>query len=597
MKFNALPSNSIATIASKDEGPGSQNKWILGYANNYGGVAGATVLHINSAGGASVFLGSDPWVPTPGTWYHLAVVKEGNTYRFYRNAVLEGTRTTTVALPDVAAPFVLGRAENAFPWNGELRDVRLWSTSRSQADIQAAMNTSLTGGEPGLAGYWRLDDAAGVVAADRSPNHDSGSLGGGVSASRPTWTPGLAADGTFEFSVNVDSGNALFELNAAGTAETNNLAKLTVASAADLTVANLRVDNAAVQSGDQVTVRWDDVNAGVRPAATSWNDHVVVVNTRTNETLANALVAFDATPTGGGALVPGAARARSFSFHVPDGARGGGLLRITVIADSNLFGAGTVTEANEAGTGEVNNSAVVSVASVERFYPDLAASNVVAPGSARGGDPVTVTWHVTNLGGAAAPGSWNDTVVVSRDTVFGNADDVVLATVAHTGGLAAGAGYDGTVSVTLPAQIEDTVELFVRADAGGAVVEPDSLANNVAPPRAVALTTPFADLAVEAVVAPASASSGARIDVAWRVRNAGDTATGVGPWKDRILLSTDGVIDPGDTMLGEVFHTGPLAPDATYSSTATVTLPEGTSGSFEVLVLSDVEDVVFEKGL
>ena len=127
--------------------------------------------------------------------------------------------------------------------------------------------------------------------------------------------------------------------------------------------------------------------------------------------------------------------------------------------------------------------------SVERFYPDLAASNVVAPGSARGGDPVTVTWHVTNLGGAAAPGSWNDTVVVSRDTVFGNADDVVLATVAHTGGLAAGAGYDGTVSVTMPAQIEDTVELFVRADAGGAVVEPDSLANNVAPPRAVALTT------------------------------------------------------------------------------------------------------------
>src|SRR5439155_12052221 len=175
-----------------------------------------------------------------------------------------------------------------------------------------------------------------------------------------------------------------------------------------------------------------------------------------------------------------------------------------------------------------------------------------------------------------------------------NADDVVLATVAHTGGLAAGAGYDGTTSVTLPAQIEDTVRLFVRADAAGAVVEPDTLANNVAPPRAVALTTPFADLAVEAVVAPASASSGARIDVAWRVRNLGDTATGIGPWKDRILLSSDATPDAGDSVLGETFHAGPLAPGASYTSIATVTLPEGISGNFQILVLSDVEDVVFE---
>jgi hypothetical protein len=41
--------------------------------------------------------------------------------------------------------------------NGAIDEVRIWSIARSQADIQSTMNTTLTGSEPGLVGYWKLD--------------------------------------------------------------------------------------------------------------------------------------------------------------------------------------------------------------------------------------------------------------------------------------------------------------------------------------------------------------------------------------------------------------------------------------------------------
>ncbi|MBL8483634.1 MAG: LamG domain-containing protein, partial [Rhodocyclaceae bacterium] len=144
VRFNALPVNSMATLASKDLGGGSQNKWIFAYANNFGGVAGATVLHINNPqNGGSVFLSSDPWTPTAGTWYHLAVTKSGNNYSFYRDGVLVGTASTAVVMPDVAANFVVGRAENNFPLNGQMRDLRLWSAARSAAEILANKDVTL----------------------------------------------------------------------------------------------------------------------------------------------------------------------------------------------------------------------------------------------------------------------------------------------------------------------------------------------------------------------------------------------------------------------------------------------------------------------
>lgn len=48
----------------------------------------------------------------------------------------------------------------AYDFQGNLSDVRIWNYVRPQSEIQADMNTRLTGNETGLVGYWPLDDGA-----------------------------------------------------------------------------------------------------------------------------------------------------------------------------------------------------------------------------------------------------------------------------------------------------------------------------------------------------------------------------------------------------------------------------------------------------
>src|SRR6185436_2154057 len=73
----------------------------------------------------------------------------------------------------------------AHPWSGKVRDVRLWNVARAVSDIQADMNSTLTGNEPGLLGNWRLGEGSGVVGLDATPNHNDALLGGSL-ASQPT---------------------------------------------------------------------------------------------------------------------------------------------------------------------------------------------------------------------------------------------------------------------------------------------------------------------------------------------------------------------------------------------------------------------------
>src|SRR5204863_10383 len=82
--------------------------------------------------------------------------------------------------------------------------------------------------------------------------------------------------------------------------------------------------------------------------------------------------------------------------------------------------------------------------------------------------------------------------------------------------------------------------------------------------------------------------SGTAIDVAWRVRNVGDTAA-TGSWRDRLVLSQDGVVDAADTVLATVDRSGPLPAGDAYTVRSTVTLPFELTGTWRVRVRSDID--------
>ncbi len=121
-----------------------------------------------------------------GRWVHLAGVHTGTAWRLYRNGELVAELEDTAGPGVGSAPWAIGSGGGGFSnfFGGGIDEVRLWQVARTQAQIQAAMNTTLTGNEPGLRGYWRLDEGSGILARDSAPH---GGTSNGTLLGGPAW--------------------------------------------------------------------------------------------------------------------------------------------------------------------------------------------------------------------------------------------------------------------------------------------------------------------------------------------------------------------------------------------------------------------------
>ena len=104
-----------------------------------------------------------------GTWYHVAMVFDGaqaadtDRLKFYLNGVQQ-TLTYTGTLPatmcDNSAAVTIGN-ETTNPTitniDGQIDELRIWSTARSQTQLQDNMNSQVAGSQSGLVVYYRFD--------------------------------------------------------------------------------------------------------------------------------------------------------------------------------------------------------------------------------------------------------------------------------------------------------------------------------------------------------------------------------------------------------------------------------------------------------
>lgn len=132
--------------------------------------------------GASTLTQQAPDPAVIGQWIHVAGTCDGTTARLYLNGTEVASALVQVDyLGTTAGARIGGEAccgANCFP--GQIRDVRVWSHARTQAEITAAMNAELTGAETGLLGYWRLDEESGTALLDMGPNDHHGSFVNGA---------------------------------------------------------------------------------------------------------------------------------------------------------------------------------------------------------------------------------------------------------------------------------------------------------------------------------------------------------------------------------------------------------------------------------
>ena len=114
-------------------------------------------------------------------WQHVAVTYDGvNNVRMWIDGA-EQTVTFTVAPSGnlgVNGAVTIGNIAGVLnrTFEGGIDEVRLWDTAREGTDIVASKDCLLSGSEPGLVGYWAMDEGNGSAVADGSASGSDGSI-------------------------------------------------------------------------------------------------------------------------------------------------------------------------------------------------------------------------------------------------------------------------------------------------------------------------------------------------------------------------------------------------------------------------------------
>ena len=97
---------------------------------------------------------------TANAWQHLAVVKSLTDMKVYVNGILIATAPWTGTINYTSQFLRLGKWGGATPrnWNGSMDELRLWSTVRTQCEIQTYMNCEIPTTSPGLIANYHFNE-------------------------------------------------------------------------------------------------------------------------------------------------------------------------------------------------------------------------------------------------------------------------------------------------------------------------------------------------------------------------------------------------------------------------------------------------------
>jgi hypothetical protein len=196
--LNAFPLTIAGWVKTSQNSPGYVsvlNKYPAGSGNGYS-------LHIHNGrlaafyfrgDGASFVYAGDPGLDggfiADGRWHHVAYVVDPGGGRIY----VDGTQTGSLGWTGIPGPCTTPAAlfVGQYPFSGQtlsldgrVDELTLWNRALDTDEINAVMWFKLTGAEPGLIGFWPLDDGTGATATDATGQGHDGALQNG-----PLWVP------------------------------------------------------------------------------------------------------------------------------------------------------------------------------------------------------------------------------------------------------------------------------------------------------------------------------------------------------------------------------------------------------------------------
>jgi hypothetical protein len=155
-----------------------------------------------------------------GNWHHIAFSFNSNVEngsKIYVDGVLKATfkyRVTSPTLNPIAVGNGKANSTTYQFFNGDIDDVRVWNTVRTESEIISNYNKCLTGNETGLVMYLNFEEGSGATVSDLSGNSNDGSLTN--MDTNTAWVSGyncepqdLVAYYPFNGNANDESGNSL----------------------------------------------------------------------------------------------------------------------------------------------------------------------------------------------------------------------------------------------------------------------------------------------------------------------------------------------------------------------------------------------------
>ncbi len=172
-----IPGGSTLNIVSKHTDPGNVNYLLR-----------PTVFEITTSDG--FFFVSNPISPLPiNTVFHVAATYDGAELRYYVNGCLVNTApcTGTMVLNNLNTAAGNQSTNQNEPFTGYIDELRIWNVVRTQAEIQANMNTLPNPTtQPGLIAYYNFD--AGFNNIQGNSTWNGTAVGAAVIAANPNST-------------------------------------------------------------------------------------------------------------------------------------------------------------------------------------------------------------------------------------------------------------------------------------------------------------------------------------------------------------------------------------------------------------------------
>ncbi len=350
----------------------------------------------------------------------------------------------------------------------------------------------------------------------------------------------------------------------AETSETNNTSSRLVKIGSDLGIASLSVPMTA-GAGESIVITDTTRNIGGGVADPSLTFFYLSANTIIDTS--DILLGSRSVPS----LAAGVSSTGSTTVTIPAGTSGGNWY---IVAKAD--GEDSVPE-----TSETNNS----YARFIKIGSDLDITYMSTPVSAGPGQSIVITDTTKNIGGGIAEASMTLFYLSTNGTI--DTSDTLLGS-RSVPALASGAYSTVSTTVMIP---EETIagSWYIVAKADGEEVVLETSETNNTYTRTIGIGP---DLDITSMSSPTTATAGQSIVITDTTKNMGGGSAA--PSQTRFYLSTNGIIDTSDILLGS--RSVPALAGGAYSYGSTsVTVPEGTSaGRWYIIAMADGEEAVVE---